>query len=65
MIKLKENKHELDSCILSTFLKLSTVTLQLVVWLRVACCYVLPQIYWLHQLHQTSKFASGSKMYIF
>ena len=46
-------------------LKLNTVALQLAVWLRVACCYVLSQIYWLHQLHQTSKFASSSKMYIF
>ena len=98
MIKLKENKQELDSCILSTFLKLSTVTLQLAAgswrvvtcclkfigfinctkyfskakhcdfaagsW-QLACCYLLSQIYWLHQLHQTSKFASSNKMYIF
>ena len=32
---------------------------------QLACCYLLSQIYWLHQLHQTSKFASSSKMYIF
>ena len=40
MIKLKENKQELDSCILSTFLKLSTVTLQLAAgsWRVVTCC---------------------------
>ena len=29
-------------------LKLNTVALQLAVWLRVACCYALSQIYWLH-----------------
>ena len=39
---IKGNKHELDSWILSTFLKLSTVTLQLADWLpvkAVKCTY--------------------------
>ena len=52
-------------------LKLNTVALQLAVWLRVAyvlrvvtCCLKFIGLIIL-KLHQTSKFASSSKMYIF
>ena len=37
-------------------LKLNTVALQLAVWLRVACCYELSQIYWLQHSYITPNF---------
>ena len=66
---IKGNKHELDSCILSNFLK-PVKALWLCSWqfgyvLRVVtgCLKFIGFI--IIKLHQTSKFASGSKMYIF